>query len=59
MDIPKNKAFENLIDQKFGRLAVIKYIGAKWPEKRTKGHQWLCGNEKKVVTYPLFGHYLI
>lgn len=44
---------ENIINKTFGRLFVIKYIGAKYPNKRTKGHQWLCrckcGKEKTVL----------
>ena len=52
MNIPKTKSFQNLTNQKFGKLTVIKYIGAKYPEKRSKGHQWFCececGNEKIV-----------
>ncbi len=53
MDIPKNKAFENLIDTKHGRLIVLEYYGCKWPTKRTKGHLWKClckcGNETVVL----------
>jgi hypothetical protein len=53
MNIPKTKNFENLTNQQFGKLTVIDYIGSKWPEKRTKGHQWLCrcecGNEKIIL----------
>jgi hypothetical protein len=53
MKIPTNKLFENLTNQTFGRLTVVEYIGAKYPNKRTKGHQWLCkcecGNEIVVL----------
>lgn len=52
MNIPTNKSFENLTDQRFGRLIVLEYAGAKYPDKKTKGHQWLCrcdcGN--KIIT---------
>lgn len=47
MDIPKSKNFENLTNQKFSKLTVINYIGPRWPEKRSKGHQWLCKCECK------------
>lgn len=51
MKMPTNKLFENLTNQTFGRLTVLEYIGAKWPNKKTKGHQWLCKCEcgNKVI----------
>jgi hypothetical protein len=46
------QARENLTGQIFGRYTVISYAGAKWPNKKSKGHQWLCQckcGKKKIV----------
>lgn len=51
--MPTNKLFENLTDRQFGRLTVKEYVRPKYPDKRSKGHQWLCvckcGNETIVL----------
>lgn len=43
---------QNLVGEEFGRYKVIEYAGPKWPDKKSKGHQWCCECEcgvKKIV----------
>lgn len=53
MEKPTNKAFEDLTGKTFNRLTVMEYAGARYPDRKSKGHQWLCrcecGNEKIIL----------
>ena len=52
MEIPKNKQFHDLTGQIFGRLTVIEFAGAKYPNNKSKMYQWKCkcecGKEKII-----------
>ena len=57
MNKPTNPQFKDLTGLIFGKLTILEYAGCNNPEKKRKGHKWLCscqcGNQVTVTTAAL------